>query len=1218
MKGKRSVPNIVLAAVLLAALILPAAATVGAQATAYIVESGDGCDALMLVPGLFSQSLPDDFCRLAGTVPAGMTITFQGGWALATPAPRTGSAGLALVNEGVINVNGLSSSLELGYNGLGHLDNKGTINFTTPVAIASTGTVHNWPGATMTVTTGSFTNEGAVCNSGTATGIQIDACPPGTFDTQVPVLTGITPNAVPVNLATFPVIVLSGTNFGPASQVWLSIPGAGTGLASTSYADGQLTARISDSLLGTAATWQIWVANLDGGRSESLPLTVTTPLVVDSADSCDALNQVPGLIADGMITTGDGGTFGVCYLMGRVPAGTLVSFQGNLALGTRESEPGFPDLGFVNEGIIEVSGMAPMAGGPFGYEGNGQLDNKGAIFFATPAMNSGTGVIHNWPGAVMTFTSLDGSGAICNNGTMTGIGPVPGACPSGTFDVLAPVLTDVIPGSVMAGARDNVQMMLVGANLGPTSQVWFSIPEVGTFPIWTEYVDGQLTADVRAELLQAPLTFQVTVSNVAAGRSESLPFIVTPPYVVNSRDSCWALNQVDGVFVSAVSTGPVGGGQCTLAGTWPEDATLIFEDGWALRVYASAGSNQILANEGVIQVDGGYVQVTGDTPVSYLGYGHLDNYGTIEFTALAKNATNGAIHNHAGASINFGAGLNNTEGTVCNDGTIINGPDVVPACNFSDPTPPVLTAVTPATLAVVPDPYRPDVNVTLSGTGFGATSQAWWRGVGPSGSFQYPVWADYNPDDGTLTLSVPPVFLLTAQTVAISVQTPHAGTTEPWPFFITETGAATGGQAAGSGTNPTAALDGLDVSGTGEGSVVITDFQSVPVPAGTGMNLKRPFDVFVSPHNELSTLEIKVQVPASMAAASTDAAAAVTTPTIRWWNRTTRTWQVASTQTVIAEPASASAASTAGTRYTISLRLNTRTSSPLIGELTGTYFAVDDPVPSDTTPPEWVVSQPPNLYEGNTTGGYGGTIIEPTATDDSGEIPTITCTPDYPTVFPLGASTFTCTAKDASGNESGPASLTVTVLDTTPPAITCPADVAAKVGQAISLGTPSVSDIVDASPTVTNNAPAAYPPGATTVTWTAKDAKGNSAQCAQKVTLTYPWAGFSQPVDNVPVMNTAKAGQTVPLKWRLLDFTGAPVTDLSKVTVTVVSLSCQVGTSIDQIEEYASGASGLQNLGNGYYQWNWKTPASYANSCKTLKLNLGDGVLQTANFQFKK
>jgi len=70
--------------------------------------------------------------------------------------------------------------------------------------------------------------------------------------------------------------------------------------------------------------------------------------------------------------------------------------------------------------------------------------------------------------------------------------------------------------------------------------------------------------------------------------------------------------------------------------------------------------------------------------------------------------------------------------------------------------------------------------------------------------------------------------------------------------------------------------------------------------------------------------------------------------------------------------------------------------------------------------------------------------------------------------------------------------------------------------------------------------------------------------------------------------------------------------------VTAVSLSCPAGVTTDQIEEYAAGSSGLQNLGDGYYQWNWKSPTSYANSCKTLRLDLGEGILHTALFQFKK
>lgn len=104
------------------------------------------------------------------------------------------------------------------------------------------------------------------------------------------------------------------------------------------------------------------------------------------------------------------------------------------------------------------------------------------------------------------------------------------------------------------------------------------------------------------------------------------------------------------------------------------------------------------------------------------------------------------------------------------------------------------------------------------------------------------------------------------------------------------------------------------------------------------------------------------------------------------------------------------------------------------------------------------------------------------------------------------------------------------------------------------------------------------------------------------------------------MLNLAKAGQAIPLKFCLLDYNGLPVTNLASVSVTVTSLSCAAGITIDAVEEYASGSSGLQNLGDGYYQWNWKIPTTYANSCRTLKLDLGEGAgnEHTALFQFKK
>ena len=111
--------------------------------------------------------------------------------------------------------------------------------------------------------------------------------------------------------------------------------------------------------------------------------------------------------------------------------------------------------------------------------------------------------------------------------------------------------------------------------------------------------------------------------------------------------------------------------------------------------------------------------------------------------------------------------------------------------------------------------------------------------------------------------------------------------------------------------------------------------------------------------------------------------------------------------------------------------------------------------------------------------------------------------------------------------------------------------------------------------------------------------------------------GFASPVDAPPVVNVGRAGAAVPLKWRLLDASGAPVSDLAAASVRVVGIACASGASTDLMGEVASGGSGFQNLGDGYYQFNWKTPKAFARSCKVLHLNIGDGVKHTALFAFK-
>ena len=101
---------------------------------------------------------------------------------------------------------------------------------------------------------------------------------------------------------------------------------------------------------------------------------------------------------------------------------------------------------------------------------------------------------------------------------------------------------------------------------------------------------------------------------------------------------------------------------------------------------------------------------------------------------------------------------------------------------------------------------------------------------------------------------------------------------------------------------------------------------------------------------------------------------------------------------------------------------------------------VDNVQPVVNCPPNMIVDLPANQCSMSV--GFAAS-----ATDNCG-IPTITYSPASGSLFPMGTTTVTVTAKDASGNEQT-CSFTVTVRDVTPPTVICPANVtvAAATGQ---------------------------------------------------------------------------------------------------------------------------------------------------------------------------
>ena len=126
-----------------------------------------------------------------------------------------------------------------------------------------------------------------------------------------------------------------------------------------------------------------------------------------------------------------------------------------------------------------------------------------------------------------------------------------------------------------------------------------------------------------------------------------------------------------------------------------------------------------------------------------------------------------------------------------------------------------------------------------------------------------------------------------------------------------------------------------------------------------------------------------------------------------------------------------------------------------------------------------------------------------TVVDNSG---TALITNDAPGSFPLGETTITWSATDASGN-TVTATQIITIEDTTPPDITAPADVTAEATGTLTvvpIGMATATDNYDPNPVITNNATESFPTGDTLVTWTATDSLGNQASATQTITITPP------------------------------------------------------------------------------------------------------------------
>lgn len=221
------------------------------------------------------------------------------------------------------------------------------------------------------------------------------------------------------------------------------------------------------------------------------------------------------------------------------------------------------------------------------------------------------------------------------------------------------------------------------------------------------------------------------------------------------------------------------------------------------------------------------------------------------------------------------------------------------------------------------------------------------------------------------------------------------------------------------------------------------------------------------------------------------------------------------------------------------------------------------------------------------------------------------------------STVLTCTASSAGGT----ASQSVTIKrDATPPqmSITAPLDggvyTLGQVVAAVYSCSDSISGVGSCSgAVVSGSAIDTASVGAKVFTVTASDNAGNASSKSSDYSVRYGFVGFLQPVDNLPVINSAIAGRTIPVKWQLVDAIGAYQSSLATFrSLGSFTASCDAEAPLDAIEEVVATGAGLRyDESANQFVYNWATASSWKGKCRKLVLELADGQKKEALFKFK-
>ncbi|MEN9909057.1 MAG: hypothetical protein RLZZ540_2206 [Bacteroidota bacterium] len=225
-----------------------------------------------------------------------------------------------------------------------------------------------------------------------------------------------------------------------------------------------------------------------------------------------------------------------------------------------------------------------------------------------------------------------------------------------------------------------------------------------------------------------------------------------------------------------------------------------------------------------------------------------------------------------------------------------------------------------------------------------------------------------------------------------------------------------------------------------------------------------------------------------------------------------------------------------------------------------------------------------NEFDVTTTGNCGTsslsyTLSGATVANGNGSLENV--------LFNKGVTTVTWIATDECTSTSS--TFTVEVIDTEKPILNVPDTITVnndenQCGATLTLTQPTATDNCTVA-TITNNAPALFPIGTTTVTWTATDASGNTATTTQTVSVTDTEVPVVSVTPSVSLCYDASRNYNIPTA------TATDNCNISSISYQITGSTNRNGNALD--------ASGNFNMGTSTITWIVADNAGNSNTAAT-------------------